>query len=331
MLRVFGMARYPFLYRRKIMANPLKGQQRLYEKLADKSMKAQHRQICILYTAIGFMTAWLVTAIILSNSGNYGSFPAWRFVALVVGAILGFGVGLLLVARGKNLAGELARLEQSEGYSDATLDEAYRRMNKNQSNAWRTTNAIIAGMMHNFRGEFSKTLELFSTIDESIFRVNSANAHNYYASLLMAYLLTGDLDHASDAYNRGNYFLRTYMSSPVSGVYVSQVLAVYELYAGHYDVSLQFLDNAIRAGSADIRPEQRIPNENMSSIIYYWKAVNFATIGDKASAWEMVNYCRDFYKTPYYDSLFKKLLDDMEKDEKNKKSSEMITDAETLS
>lgn len=311
------------------MANPLKDEQRLYEKLADKSIKAQHRQICIMYTVIGILTALLLTEIF----GMHGEFSAGRLIALAVGAVLGFGVGLLLVARGKNLASELARLEQSEGYSDATLEEAYRMINKNQSNAQRTTSVIVAGMIHNFRGEFSKTLELFSSVDESIFRVNSANAHNYYASLLMAYLLTGDLDHAADVYNRGSYYLRTYMNSPAFGVLVSQVLAVYELYAGHYDVSLQLLDNAIRAGSADVRPEQRIPNENMSSVIYYWKAVNFATIGDKASAWEMINYCKDFYKTPYYEQLFKKLLEDMEKDEKskNKNDPEMITDVETFS
>ena len=313
------------------MANPLKENQRLYEKLSDKSLKAQHRQICIIFTAIGMMAAWLVTASILEYSDPGGKFPAWRFIVLLVGAILGFGVGLLLIARGKNMVSELVRLERSEGYSDETLAEAYRMMDKKQSNAWRTTQAVIAGMMHNFRGEFPKTLELFSTIDESIFAVSPANTHNYYATLLMAYLLTGDLDHSADVYHRGNYFLRTYMNSPTSGVYVSQALAVYEFYAGHYDVSLQLLDNALRAGSADVRPENRIPDENMSSIIYYWKAVNFAAIGDKASAWEMINSCKDFYKTPYYEALCKKLLEDMEKDEKNQKDPEMITDAETLS
>ena len=309
------------------MPDPIKEEQKLYEKLSNKSLKAQHKLIYGIYTLIGVLSALIVTEFFVKEE----YFPTWRVIGIIIGAVIGFLIGVVLVMRGKNIASELSRLELSEGYSDATLAEAYRMIDKKQSNVWRATNTIIAGMIHNFRGEFSKTIELYSGIDESIFAMNAANAHNYYASLLMAYLLVGDLDHAADTYNRGLYYLRTYMNSPTSGVIVSQSLAVFEFYAGHYDVSLQLLDNAIRVGSADVRPEQRVPNENMTSIICYWKAVVFASMGNKAAAWEMINYCKDFYKTPYYESMCKKLLDDMAEDEKNKKNTEMITDAQTFS
>ena len=299
------------------MADPIREEQALYEKMANKSIKAQRRQICILYTAIGFMTALILAEIFIPDE-NLSA----HLIVLAVGTALGFGTGILLVAKGKNIASELSRLELSEGYSDATLEEAYRMMNKKQSNEWKITCAITAAGIHNYRGEFSKTVELLSAVDESFFKVSATNAHIYYSSLLMAYLMLGDLDHAADTYNRGLYFMQTYMNSPTAGVIVSQVLAVYEYYAGHYDVSMQLLDNTIRIGSSGIKQsEQRttIPGENMTSIICYWKAVNFFAMGDKASAWEMINSCKGLYKTPYYEQLSQKLLDDMAKETDHQK------------
>ncbi|MCH5193979.1 MAG: hypothetical protein J1F11_08470, partial [Oscillospiraceae bacterium] len=266
------------------MADPIREEQALYEKMANKSIKAQHRQICILYTAIGFMTALILAEIFIPDE-NLSA----HLIVLAVGTALGFGTGLLLVAKGKNIASELSRLELSEGYSNATLEEAYRMMNKKQSNEWKITCSITAAGIHNYRGEFSKTVELLSAVDENFFKVSVTNAHIYYSYLLMAYLMLGDLDHAADTYNHGLYFMQTYMNSPTAGVIVSQALAVYEFYAGHYDVSMQLLDNAVRIGSSGIKQAERhvtIPGENMTSIICYWKAVNFFAMGDKASAWE---------------------------------------------
>ncbi|MCH5349365.1 MAG: hypothetical protein J1E40_08590 [Oscillospiraceae bacterium] len=299
--------------------DPLKEEQFIYEKMADKSIKALRKQICLLYTAIGFMTALILTEIFMPDEILFTR----QLIVLAVGTALGFGTGLLLVAKGNNIAGELSRLELSEGYTDATLEEAYRMMNKKQSNEWKVTFAIIVSDIHNYRGEFSKTVEILSAVDESIFRVNATNAHTYYSNLLMAYLLLDDLDHAADTFTKGFYYMNTYKDNPSAGVIVSQVLAVYEFYAGHYDVSMQLLDNAVRIGSSGIKQtEQRvtIPGENMTSIICYWKARNFFAMGDKASAWEMINSCKGFYKTPYYEQLSQKLLDDMAKETDHNKN-----------
>ncbi|MDE5741253.1 MAG: hypothetical protein K2H90_02260, partial [Oscillospiraceae bacterium] len=138
----------------------------------------------------------------------------------------------------------------------------------------------------------------------------------YYSVLLIAQLHAGDLDHAADTHSKGFYFMNAYKSSPVSGPYASLALGMYEYFCGHYDMSLQLLDIGIRAGAADVRPENRISDENMSTVLYYWKAMNFASMGNKAAAWDNINYCKNFYKTPYYQQCCEKLLADMEKNYK---------------
>ncbi|MDE6710642.1 MAG: hypothetical protein K2J76_09150, partial [Oscillospiraceae bacterium] len=157
-------------------------------------------------------------------------------------------------------------------------------------------------------------------VNPDVFKQNPGGAHDYYAALLTAQLLAGDFDHAADTYSKGFYFLNTYKSSPVSGSHVSLALGMYEYFCGHYDMSLQLLKIGIDSLYVDLRPELKIPTENMLSILSYWKAMNFASTGNKAAAWDSINYCKDFYKTPYYQQCCEKLLADMEKNHK----SEMI-------
>ena len=76
----------------------------------------------------------------------------------------------------------------------------------------------------------------------------------------------------------------------------------------------------MRINCADMKLENRIPDENMTTMICYWKAINLASMGNKAAAWDSINYCKNFYKTPYYQQCCEKLLADMEKNHK----SEMI-------
>lgn len=296
----------------------------MYEKMADKSLKDQKRRLLLTYTLMG---------LIIGIFAGIGDSVVWLFVGAVFGTCLGILGGIILLKIIQKPYKKLNQLEKSEGYTDATLAEAYTILNKQRSASKQMTYAVIAAMIHNFRGEFSKALDILTSANEAIFYTDPSNAHNYYAVLMTAYLISGDLDHAADTYNRGSYYMRTYMNSPTSGSHVSVSLAVYELYVGHYDVSLQLLENAARIEKDNFKPEDRASSENMSSIIYYWKAVNFASIGDKSAAWECINYCKNFYKTPYYDSLCKKLLDDMAKDEqkKQKPEPEMITDVETFS
>lgn len=312
------------------MSDPLRNEQKMYEKLASKSIKQQHVMIYIMYTIIGAMALFLLTSFI-----DHRGFPLWRITAIIAGAAAGCFVGRILIKNGKKTAGRLCELECSEGYSDSALDEAYRLMNVPATNDRKMTYSVIAAMMHNQRGEYRQTIGLLSKTDESIFRVSPSNAHVYYGTLMTAYLLTGNLDRASDTYNRGIYFMRTYMNNPSSGAFVSISLAIYEFYIGHYETSLQLLDNALRiikeeadSASGKENTEQRKPYEQHATQIFYWKAVNLATLGSKAAAWEQINSCRNFYKTPYYENLCRELLDKMEKDEKQKQESQIN---ETLS
>ena len=308
------------------MSDPFKN----YERSASKSIKQQQVMIYIACTITGAMALFLLTSFI-----DHRGFPLWKIIAIIAGAAAGCLVGHIMIKNAQKTSGRLYELECSEGYSDAALDEAYRLINVSAANDRKMTYSVIAAMMHNERGEYRQTIGLLSKTDESIFRVSPANAHIYYGALMTAYLLTGDLDRASDTYNRGIYFMRTYMNNPSSGAFVSISLAIYEFYIGHYETSLQLLDNALRimkeeANSAGEKEtaEQRKPYEQHAAQIFYWKAVNLATLGNKAAAWEQINSCRNFYKTPYYEKLCRELLDKMEKDEKQKQENQIN---ETLS
>lgn len=97
--------------------------------------------------------------------------------------------------------------------------------------------------------------------------------------------------------------------------FVSAALGMYEYYCGRYDISLQLLDIGMRALYADMRPENRLGDESNLTILCYWKAMNFAAMGNKAAAWDSINYCKNFYKTPYYKQLCEKLLEDMAREQ----------------
>ena len=94
--------------------------------------------------------------------------------------------------------------------------------------------------------------------------------------------------------------MKTYMNSPVSGAHVSLSLAMYEYFMGRYDVSLDLLDNAFRILNAGFEPEQHIPDENMRSILSYWRAKNLIAVGNNAEAFKMLTNCDNYYKTDYY-------------------------------
>lgn len=213
------------------------------------------------------------------------------------------------------------QIELSEGYTQNLLDALYAMPETPQYTVASTT-----AMIYTILGNTEMALMELKKVKPDVFKQKPDRADVYYAALLIAQLLAGDLDHAAETYSKGFYYLNTYKASPISGPYVSLALGMYEYFCGHYDKSLQLLDIGMRAGSVDARPENRIPGENMTTMICYWKAINLASMGNKAAAWDSINYCKDFYKTPYYQQCCEKLLADMEKNHK----SEMIENAETL-
>lgn len=246
------------------------------------------------------------------------------FVGFVVMTLMGCIAPRIwrIFSENKARNGKAAQIERVEGYTQNLLDALYAMPENPQYTVASTTALIYIDL-----GNSEMALMELKKVNPDVYKQKPDGAQLYYSALLMAQLLAGDLDHAADTYSKGFYFMNTYKASPVSGPYASLALGMYEYFCGHYDMSLQLLDIGIRAGAADVRPENRIPDENMSTILYYWKAINLASMGNKAAAWDSINYCKNFYKTPYYQQCCEKLLADMEKNNR----SESIENAETLS
>lgn len=239
-------------------------------------------------------------------------------VLYIIGIILGLMSCKIFLTAAKKSGDKFCKLELSEGYTDETLSEAYKLFNRSEKNLWKMSYAGLIGNIHNFRGEFGKTAELLSQMDDSLFSAYPTNAQLYYSTLLMAYLMLGERDRAVYIYNRGSCFMYTYMNSPVSGAYVSLSLAVYEYYAGRFDESLKLLDASLENVKSGAKPQQRVPIECLVSIINYWKAVVLKQKGRREEAFEIIEKCKRLYKTPYYEMLFAKLLEDMANDDNRK-------------
>lgn len=287
-----------------------------YEKRASWTLEQFEKELERLYF-LGIYLLFLFLGIILVLILRSAAALA---ICFLVGIVLGIAAGKLKVYKIKNNVSEAQKIERSEGYTQRFFDEEEKITNPIYQSV------IITAMVYVHCGNPDMALNKLRNFDSSVYAEKPVGAHIYYSALLSAYLLKGDLDHAADAYAKGFYFMNTYKNSPVYGAAVSISLGMYEFYCGRYDISLQLLENAMRVHCAHLKPENRIPDENMTSMICYWKAINLASMGNKAAAWDSINYCKNFYKTPYYQQCCEKLLADMEKNHK----SEMKENDETL-
>lgn len=280
----------------------------LYEKNASRTMKQTEKTLERLYFCIVYCLT-LSIGLILSFIFQSAAICAVCFIA---GIALGIAAGKLRIHKIKSNVSEVVKIERSEGYTERFFEE----VNKPAAPFFQLE--VTAAQVYVFCGNPDMALEKLKNVDAGVYVQRPNGAHLYYAALLSAYLLKGDLDHAADTYTKGAYYLNTYKNSPIYGTTVSLALGMYEFYCGHYGASLQLLDNAIRIHYADLKPENRIPDENMTSMLCYWKAINLASIGDKAATWEMINFCKSLYTTDYYKQCAEKLLADMAEDEKRK-------------
>lgn len=296
----------------------VKAQYENYEKMSSWTLEQVMKGVKKLYFFGIFLLFASVGITLTLMSHNKVIFIVCSLAGIPAGII----AGKLKVYKLKNVLNEAVKIERTEGYTQRFFDE----MDKITDGKETYQPSVITALIYVHCGNPDMALNELKKIDSSIYSEMPTNAHNYYAAMLMAYLLKGDLDHAADAYTKGFYFMNTYKNSPLYGAAVSLSLGMYEFYCGHYDTSLQLLENAMRVHCAYLRPENRIPDENMTSMICYWKAMNLAAMGNKAAAWDNINYCKDFYKTPYYRQCCEKLLADMAENHK----SEMIENAETL-
>ncbi|MDE5860042.1 MAG: hypothetical protein K2H23_06625 [Oscillospiraceae bacterium] len=281
------------------MANEMEKKYRHYEKMANTTIKNQHVQIYIVYGIIGILLGYIISV---------GRSVEFLLIAVVIGALLGVLAGFILIKigkmRSKMMFGKLTELSKSEGYSDATLAEAYNIFEKFKNTGNKKLLAVNIATIHNIRGEFLQALGVLENIDETSFIADPSMAELYYAQKLLAMLNIGDLDHSADTYNRGLYYMRTYMNHPINGGIICNALAVYEFYCGHYDIALQLISD-----SDNIFNEfAKNGNLEISSLCEwfvnrYWQARILSMQGKTADALEALNiignkvYITDYYKT----------------------------------
>ena len=318
---VFGTARYSFLFIWEGKIMPDKNQKpsgsiiesdlehlRAYEKQATWTVEKLHEMDAVKNAAAVMLLILL-----------FAFFAIWfkqylLFCILLIAAFASFHITYKISCNVITKKIKKITAIENGGYTETFFDEMH-----NLPEAKTNSIALMLAKAYNFCGDTNNAVKELRKVDTSVYAKEPYGAQNYYAARLMAYLIYGDLDHAADTFNKGFYYMNTYKDSPADGAFVSLTLGMYENFCGHYDVSLQLLDNGLKIHSANTKPESRLPDENMTSIICYWKAVNFFAMGDKASAWEMINSCKGFYKAPYYEQLSQKLLDDMAKETDHKK------------
>ncbi len=238
------------------------------------------------------------------------------FLILLIGAVLGLLIGLSALGYLFFRLRELLRLERTEGYTPRLFAELERLLSENKYNKESAAFAY-------FRvGDADRAIEILGSIDPKNYVSKPNGAHLYYAAMITARLLKGEISEAERLHSEGFYYLNTYMNSPIYGVQVSIALGIYEYFHGNYNVSLGLLDNAMRIDIAGRKPKNRLPDESSAFIISYWRAMCFASSGNKAAAWEIINSCKSLYTTDYYRQCAEKLLADMAEDEKRKNTKE---------
>lgn len=234
------------------------------------------------------------------------------FLILLIGAALGLIIGLAVLGSLFFRMRELLRLERTEGYTSRLFAELERLMSENKYIKEAAACAYLDA------GDTDRAIELLGSIDPKKYVSKPNGAHFYYAGMIMARLFKGEISEAERLHSEGFYYLNTYMNSPIYGAPVSIALGMFEYFHGNYNVSLGLLDNAMGIVMAGRKPKNRLSDDNNIFIISYWRAMCFASAGNKAAAWEIINSCRGLYTTDYYRQCAEKLLADMADDEKRK-------------
>ncbi len=269
-----------------------------YEKKAKQKPSDVYLQAKLLFAVMGAFLGFRSTR----------RSPDFILIGILFGAAVGLGAGFIFVAYMKSKASKFSKLERSEGYTDATVAAVYEMIEKKPNLAGKATAAVI----HNHRGEFNKTIAVLSDINESCFDSQPFGAELYYSQLMLAYHMLGNHELANETYNRGSYFMHTYMHSPTSGGYVSMALAVREYFLQHADRALEFIsasDNAFMSG--DIKEEDKLPQSCCWTINCYWRALFLACKGLTEDALKIIDNTNGIYVTDYYRMALNKLRNDI--------------------
>lgn len=255
----------------------------------------------------GGLTLFRITIVTKCIMGLIDYSSLSDFIADVISGILMgliFGGAFMLAMNYIARHSQVYKTEITEGYSDKLIEQL-----RDYEKVTPVTASSVA-LAYNFRGEFRESLEELKKVNAYSLHINPNGAHNYFAALLQACLLAGDTESAKAAYENGFYYLKTYMNNPISGAHVSLSLAVYEYFNGRSDLSLNLIDNAFRLLNKGYESEQRIPDENLRSILSYWRAKNLIVSGNETEALKMLSNCENYYKTDYY----RKKIDELKKE-----------------
>lgn len=279
---------------------------RQYEKRSGWTLKRVQ-----LSGGITILVTSAITAVFI-NLLNYSGL-IYMIASLISGALFGAILGGIFVISMRYLSrhSQMYKLEITEGYSDRLIEE----MKKLEKVTPATASSVA--LVYNCRGEYINALNELSKVDPFSLHRNPNGAHDYFAALLQACVLGGDAEYARATHENGFYYLKTYMNSPISGSHVSLSLAMYEFFSGRYDLSLNLIDNAFKILNDYYDPEQRIPDENLRSILSYWRAKNLIAVGKNDEAAKMLKNCESYYKTDYYE----KKIDELKKELENEKIS----------
>lgn len=291
------------------MSNEIKKAYSNYEKKAGATIKNQSIQAYIMSGTLGALFGIMV---------GTGHSAAFFVVSVGVGTVLGVLAGVvmirLIIMRSNKMFSKLNELTKSEGYSDAAIAEAYRLLEKLQKTVNERNLTVNLAMMHNIRGEFSQALNVLQNMDETSFIADPSLAELYYAQKMLAMLGIGDLDRSADTYNRGIYYMKTYMHHSVYGGIICNALAVYEFYCGHYDMALQLIsdsDNAFNKLS-----DNKAPSLCEWAVNRYWQALILSMRGNKTDALEALNSIgNEVHITDYYKAKIAKLREELRENE----------------
>lgn len=287
---------FPFSIRGDIMYK--KFNYEMHAQNAKRKISDMYIQLKLMFSLMGAMIGMIATR----------KFHEYIFIGILVGAVIGFVAGIIVIAIIKSRSSKVLKLERSEGYTDATVAAVYEMIDKKPNLASKVTAAII----HNYRGEFNKAITVLSDINESCFDSQPFGAELYYSQLMLAYHMLGDHDKANEVYNRGSYFMHTYMHSPNSGGCVSMALAVREYFLQHIDSAFEFInasDNAFMSG--DIKEEDKLPQSCCWTINCYWRALFLACKGLTEDSLKIIDNTNGIYVTDYYRMALNKLRNDI--------------------
>ena len=228
----------------------------------------------------------------------------------LISVVVLFAAGFVITNTILRLDGyEIKKIERDEGYSPCFLQ----LMNQKISTHHYPINIIEKGIFNNINGNYDLTITQYKNIVPYTILNNPLALTTFYPVCLEALCMTGDVSMAKKIYDQGLYFMLTYMDSPVNGYTICRAIAIYEYTMGNYQASLECCDNAIMLLSEDKNEKDAPIHQRLSAHIKYIVALNYAEMGRKQDALQILNKIRMGLVIPYTLELVNKLQNELMK------------------